>query len=48
MARHKEKLQCVVSNGGWYPETLAMGQAQMPELWDYADNIDTMKFLSEL
>lgn len=43
-----DKLQCIVSNGGWYPDSIAMGQAQMPELWDYADKVDTMEFLCSL
>lgn len=40
------KLQCVVSKyecGG-----IPFGQAQSPELWDYADQIDTLKFLENL
>ncbi|MDP1725981.1 MAG: acyl-CoA reductase [Bacteroidota bacterium] len=41
---HKNELQCVVGNinGG-----LAFGQSQSPELWDYADGIDTLKFLEQ-
>ncbi len=42
---HKNELQCVVGNieGG-----LSFGQSQSPELWDYADGIDTMIFLEQL
>lgn len=38
-----DKIQCTVGdpNAGYVP----FGQAQSPELWDYADNVDTMKFL---
>ncbi|HEU5291828.1 MAG TPA: acyl-CoA reductase [Cyclobacteriaceae bacterium] len=41
-----EKIQCVVGKGKL--ATVAFGQAQYPEVWDYADQIDTLKFLSEL
>jgi hypothetical protein len=44
----EEKLQCIVSAKGWYPKSVAFGEAQSPNLMDYADNIDTMKFLSLL
>jgi hypothetical protein len=44
----KDKLQCIVSAQGWYPKSFPFGTAQSPELWDYADNIDTLKFLSSL
>ncbi len=44
----KEKIQCLVSANGWYPESLPFGKAQYPEVWDYADNVDTLKFLSGL
>ena len=40
------ELQCVVSN---IPlkgiKTYGFGSSQAPELWDYADGVDTMKFL---
>ncbi len=47
---NKEHIQCIVShlpNVG-ENETVPFGKAQMPELTDYADNIDTMKFLCNL
>lgn len=43
----REKIQCVVSNA-LLPESLPFGTTQIPELWDYADNVDTMKFLLSL
>jgi hypothetical protein len=46
LASIKEKTQCIV--GKVTPATVSFGQAQYPELWDYADQIDTLKFLSEL
>ncbi|MBX2896185.1 MAG: acyl-CoA reductase [Cyclobacteriaceae bacterium] len=45
---HTEKLQCIVSANGWYPNSVAFGKAQQPAVWDYADNIDTLKFLTAL
>jgi hypothetical protein len=41
-----DKIQCIVGKGK--PATAAFGQAQYPHVWDYADQIDTLKFLSEL
>lgn len=41
-----EKIQCIV--GKEEPATIPFGQAQYPKVWDYADQLDTMKFLSEL
>jgi hypothetical protein len=38
-----EKIQCIVGNSE--PANVGFGKAQSPELWDYADNVDTMKFL---
>lgn len=43
----REKIQCVVSNA-LLPGSLPFGTTQIPELWDYADNVDTMKFLLSL
>lgn len=42
-----DKIQCVVSNQ-LTPNSLPFGTTQKPELWDYADNVDTMKFLLSL
>lgn len=41
-----EQLQCVVSN--LIDGSVGFGQTQKPQLWDYADNVDTMKFLLSL
>ena len=40
----KENIQCVVSNAEAL-NTFKLGQAQQPELWDYADGVDTIQFL---
>jgi hypothetical protein len=36
----KDKIQCVVGHHG-----VPFGKAQAPQLWDYADGIDTLEFL---
>lgn len=43
-----EKVQCIVSKKGFLTGSLPFGQAQSPGLDDYADNVDTMKFLESL
>ena len=43
-----DKTQCIVSKDSWYPNSLNFGEAQSPELWDYADGVDTLEFLNEL
>ncbi|GHB36526.1 acyl-CoA reductase [Mongoliitalea lutea] len=40
-----DKIQIIVSKSAWFPKSLAFGQGQCPSLSDYADNIDTIKFL---
>lgn len=39
----KDKIQCIVGKN-----YIPFGKAQRPELWDYADNVDTLAFLSGL
>lgn len=41
----EEKIQCIVGSGDLHPASLAFGKAQEPELSDYADGVDVMKFL---
>ncbi len=45
---NQEKLQCVVSQKGWYPGSLSFGNTQCPQAWDYADGVDTLRFLLNL
>lgn len=42
-----EQIQCIVSNN-LIPNSVAFGQTQQPKLWDYADNVDTLSFLSKI
>ena len=44
----RDKIQCVVSQKGWFNQSIYFGNTQAPELWDYADHVDTMKFLINL
>lgn len=44
--KNSELIQCIVGNT--IQNAIPFGKAQEPELWDYADNVDTLKFLSQL
>lgn len=44
----KDKIQCFVSEINMGIDTIPLGKTQEPELWDYADNIDTIIFLLNL
>lgn len=40
LEQQREEIQCIVSL-----EDVPFGESQHPELWDYADGVDTMEFL---
>jgi hypothetical protein len=42
-----DKIQCIVS-GSEFTSGIPFGSAQRPELWDYADKVDTMRFLEKI
>ncbi len=43
---HQDKIQCVVASDKLgFEHSVPFGKAQSPELWDYADGVDTMRFL---
>ena len=42
-----ENIQCLVTKAG-LPNEIPFGKAQNPELWDYADGVDTVDFLLKL
>jgi hypothetical protein len=42
---NKDDIQCKVSSID-SSEYIPFGKAQQPELWDYADGVDTIKFLN--
>lgn len=48
LAMQQHQLQCVVAKRDMYPHAVAFGQAQSPQLWDYADQVDTLAFLQQL
>ncbi len=48
LAAYAGKIQCLVAKDQWYPGSLEFGKAQQPEVWEYADHIDTMDFLINL
>ena len=39
---HSEKLQDIIKN------EIAFGMTQKPQLWDYADDVDSIEFLLEI
>ncbi|MCH3882136.1 MULTISPECIES: acyl-CoA reductase [Tenacibaculum] len=43
----KENVQCVVADG-FIDNEIEFGQTQNPQLWDYADGVNTLTFLSTL
>lgn len=45
LTEHQKEIQCIVSEG---TEIIGLpfGTAQKPELWDYADGVDTLKWLN--
>jgi hypothetical protein len=48
LQQQKESIQCIASRELSGIQTIGFGKTQNPELWDFADNMDTLKFLSNL
>lgn len=44
LAAENEQIQCIVSDN-LIENSTAFGMTQKPQLWDYADNVDTIAFL---
>lgn len=44
----KEQIQCIVAKGFRPNEEISFGRTQNPQLWDYADNVDTVEFLLKI
>lgn len=44
----REQIQCIISASNEIDNAIPPGRSQFPELWDYADSIDTMGFLMNL
>jgi hypothetical protein len=45
---HREEIQCVVSADPGIKGSILPGSTQEPTPWDYADGVDTIRFLMEL
>jgi hypothetical protein len=43
LSERSEEIQCIVSKND-----VPFGKSQKPELWDYADGVDTLEFLASL
>ncbi|WDF80508.1 acyl-CoA reductase [Mucilaginibacter sp. KACC 22773] len=50
LQKQSDNIQCIVTNAtiNVASQVVSFGQSQHPALWDYADGIDTMEFLSNL
>lgn len=46
LSARREEIQCVVGNN-ILEEEVSFGETQHPQLWDYADNVDTLEFLTK-
>ena len=44
LSSDQEKIQCLVSNN-LIENSIGFGETQKPNLWDYADQVDTLDFL---
>ncbi len=47
LENNSDNIQCIVKKDSNKNE-VSFGKTQKPELWDYADNIDTLEFLSKI
>jgi len=48
LQNNADKIQAVIAKNQTFDNQVAFGQAQAPQLWDYADGVDTMAFLTKL
>jgi len=50
LSKQSENIQCIVTSTGIKAgnQVVDFGQSQCPALWDYADGIDTLRFLANL
>ncbi|WP_281614140.1 acyl-CoA reductase [Flammeovirga sp. SubArs3] len=48
LSENQEKIQCIVTDGQWLAGSEDFGQAQFPNVDTYADNVDTLEFLSPI
>ena len=45
---HHQEIQCIVSTNAEIDGAIQPGSTQIPMPWDYADGVDTIRFLMEL
>ena len=48
LERHRNEIQCIVSTNAEIEAAILPGTTQIPMPWDYADGVDTIRFLMEL
>lgn len=48
VGQNESDIQCVVSKSGLIGNEIPFGKSQQPQLWDYADRVDTLNFLGSL
>jgi hypothetical protein len=48
LERHRLEIQCIVSTNAEIEAAILPGTTQIPMPWDYADGVDTIRFLMEL
>jgi hypothetical protein len=41
-----DQIQCIVAKDGLFTSGVSFGKSQEPKLWDYADGVDTVEFLT--
>ena len=47
LSNESDSIQCIVSNNA-VTNSIPFGTTQQPSLWDYADNVDTIEFLTKI
>ena len=48
LSEQQNSIQCIAGPPTPGLETIDLGRTQHPQLWEYADNVDTLKFLTNL
>ena len=48
LIENRNDIQCVVGDSANRGDCIAFGEAQKPQLWEYADKVDTLQFLIDL
>lgn len=48
LEQHQQEIQCIVSTSPELETAILPGTTQIPMPWDYADGVDTIRFLMEL